>query len=147
MSQTSSAQPMGPRPALVTFAAIMLLMLGGFELVLAITEFFKYAFGTLPPLAGRNYSIFWGALDVLYGLVLLYSGFALAAGAGGRAAGRPDCGGLRRDPLVLLPVVCALGVGDHHRHLLAHHLWLGEQPGVLPRHLSALPSQVVSHLR
>src|SRR5690349_15775449 len=51
VSQTSPAQPMGPRPALVTFAAIMLLMLGGFELVLAVTEFFRYAFGTLPPLA------------------------------------------------------------------------------------------------
>ena len=79
---------MGPRPALVTFAAIMLLMLGGFELVLAITEFFKYAFGTLPPLVGSNYNIFWGALDVLYALVLLYSGFALLQGqAVGRLVG------------------------------------------------------------
>jgi len=34
---------------LVTFAAILLIMLGGFELVLAITEFFRYALGTLPP--------------------------------------------------------------------------------------------------
>ena len=79
---------MGPRPALVTFAAIMLLMLGGFELVLAITEFFKYAFGTLPPLVGSNYNIFWGALDVLYAIVLLYSGFALLQGqAVGRLVG------------------------------------------------------------
>ena len=86
MSQTSPAQPLGPRPALVTFAAILLLMLGGFELVLAITEFFRYAFGALPPLADATYSIFWGALDVLYGLVLLYSGFALLQGqAVGRA--------------------------------------------------------------
>jgi hypothetical protein len=85
VSQTSPAQPMGPRPALVTFAAIMLLMLGGFELVLAITEFFRYAFGTLPPLADATYSILWGALDVLYGLVLLYSGFALLQG---QAVGR-----------------------------------------------------------
>jgi len=46
VSQTSSA---GGRPALVTFAAILLIMLGGFELVLAITEFFRYALGTLPP--------------------------------------------------------------------------------------------------
>jgi hypothetical protein len=76
---------MGPRPALVTFAAIMLIMLGGFELVLAITEFFRYAFGTLPPLADQTYSIFWGILDVLYGLVLLYSGYALLQG---QAVGR-----------------------------------------------------------
>ncbi|HEX3272013.1 MAG TPA: hypothetical protein VHR15_15280 [Ktedonobacterales bacterium] len=88
MSQTSPARPMGPRPALVTFAAIMLIMLGGFELVLAITEFFRYAFGTLPPLADATYSIFWGALDVLYAIVLLYSGYALLQGqAVGRLVG------------------------------------------------------------
>ena len=58
----------------------MLIMLGGFELVLAITEFFRYAFGTLPPLADQTYSIFWGILDVLYAFVLFYSGFALLQG-------------------------------------------------------------------
>jgi len=50
----SQARPAGRRPALVTFAAILLFMLGGFELVLSITEFFRYAFGTLPPLAEVN---------------------------------------------------------------------------------------------
>jgi len=69
----------------VTFAAILLIMLGGFELVLAITEFFQYAFGTLPPLQGNNYNIFWGILDVLYALVLLYGGYALLQG---QAVGR-----------------------------------------------------------
>ena len=80
MSQTS---PAARRPALVTFAAILLIMLGGFELVIAITEFFQYAFGTLPPLV--NYSILWGILDVLYALVLLYAGYALLQG---QAVGR-----------------------------------------------------------
>jgi hypothetical protein len=70
---------------LVTFAAILLLMLGGFELVLAITEFFRYAFGTLPPVASANYSIFWGLLDALYAIVLLYAGYALLQG---QAVGR-----------------------------------------------------------
>ena len=79
MSQTSPARPAGPRPALVTFSAILLFLLGGFQLVVAVTEFFRYAFGTLPPLAG-NYNIFWGALDVLYALALLYGGFALLQG-------------------------------------------------------------------
>jgi hypothetical protein len=65
---------------LVTFAAILWIMLGGFELVIAITEFFQYAFGTLPPLVGNNYNIFWGILDVLYALVLLYAGYALLQG-------------------------------------------------------------------
>jgi uncharacterized membrane protein (DUF373 family) len=76
VSQTRAA---GRRPALVTFAAILLFLLGGFQLVVAITEFFRYAFGTLPPLAG-NYNFFWGALDVLYALVLLYAGYAILQG-------------------------------------------------------------------
>ena len=84
MSQTSPARPAGPRPALVTFSAILLFLLGGFQLVVAVTEFFRYAFGTLPPLAG-NYNIFWGALDVLYALILLYAGYALLQG---QAVGR-----------------------------------------------------------
>jgi hypothetical protein len=84
VSQTSPARPAGPRPALVTFSAILLFLLGGFQLVVAVTEFFRYAFGTLPPLAG-NYNIFWGALDVLYALVLLYAGYALLQG---QAVGR-----------------------------------------------------------
>jgi hypothetical protein len=82
VSQTSPAH----RPALVTFAAIMLILLGGFELVIAITEFFRFAWGTLPNIADvLNYSIFWGILDVLYGLVLLYAGYVLLQG---QAVGR-----------------------------------------------------------
>jgi hypothetical protein len=68
------------RPALVTFAAILLFMLGGFQLVVAISEFFHYAFGSLPPVVESNYNIFWGILDVLYALVLLYAGYALLQG-------------------------------------------------------------------
>jgi hypothetical protein len=63
----------------------LLFLLGGFELVLCITEFFRYAFGTLPPLADVNYSIFWGLLDALYAIVLLYGGYALLQG---QAVGR-----------------------------------------------------------
>jgi hypothetical protein len=125
VSQTSPARPLGPRPALGAFAAITLIMLGGFELVFAITNFFRFAFGALPNIADvLDYSVFWGILDVFYAIVLLYSGYA--AGASDRAAGRLDCGGLRRNTLVLLPVVCALGLDGYHRHLLAHHLWTSE---------------------
>jgi hypothetical protein len=66
------------RPALVTFAAILVFMLGGFELLVAITEFFKYAFGALPP--DTDYSILLGILDGVYALVLLYAGYALLQG-------------------------------------------------------------------
>ena len=80
MSQTSLARPAGPRPALVTFSAILLFMLGGFEFVLTVTEFFRYAFGTLPPIVNVNYSIFWGLIDALYAIVLLYAGYELLRG-------------------------------------------------------------------
>ena len=76
--------PAGRRPALVTLAAILLLLLGGFELFLSITEFFRNVFGMLPPLAG-NSNLLWGGLDVLGALVLLYAGYALLQG---QAAGR-----------------------------------------------------------
>jgi hypothetical protein len=80
----SQIRAAGRRPALVTFAALLLFLLGGFQLIVAVTEFFRYAFGTLPPLAG-NYNIFWGALDVLYALVLIYAAYALLQG---QAVGR-----------------------------------------------------------
>jgi hypothetical protein len=83
----SQTRPAGRRPALVTFAALMLLLLGGFELVVAFTEFFRNTFGTLPPLygTGDNFNIFWGIIDVIYALVLLYAGYALLQG---QAVGR-----------------------------------------------------------
>jgi hypothetical protein len=64
----------------VTFAAILLIMLGGFEFVLSVTEFFQYAFGTLPPLVNTTYSIFWGLLDALYAIVLIYGGYEVLRG-------------------------------------------------------------------
>jgi hypothetical protein len=76
MSETRPAR----RPALVTFAAILLLMVGGFQFVFSVTEFFRYAFGTLPPVNDVNYSIFWGLLDALYAIVLLYAGYEVLRG-------------------------------------------------------------------
>jgi len=76
--------PAGRRPALVTFAAILLLLLGIVELSLSITEFFRTAFGALPPLTG-NSTLLWGGIDVLGALLFLYAGYALFQG---QAAGR-----------------------------------------------------------
>jgi hypothetical protein len=80
VSQTSPAHPASRRPALVTFAAILLLMLGGFQLVLSITEFFQYAFGALPPMATANFNIILWLIDVILALVLFYGGYALLQG-------------------------------------------------------------------
>ena len=76
MSQT---RPADRRPASVTLAAILLLLLGVFEVVIATTEFFRDAFGMLPPL-GSNSNIYWGTLDVLYLVALLYACYALLRG-------------------------------------------------------------------
>jgi hypothetical protein len=64
----------------VTFAAILLFMLGGFQLLLSITEFFQYAFGALPPMTTANVNIIVWLLDVLLALVALYGGYALLQG-------------------------------------------------------------------
>jgi len=81
-------RPAGRRPALVTFAAILLLLLGIYELALSITEFFRDdfrdAFGALPPLTGND-NLVWGGVDVLGAVVFLYAGYALLQGW---AAGR-----------------------------------------------------------
>jgi hypothetical protein len=69
---------------LVTFAAILLVLLGIYELALSITEFFRDAFGALPPLAGND-NLVWGGVDVLGAVVFLYAGYALLQGW---AAGR-----------------------------------------------------------
>jgi hypothetical protein len=62
---------------LVTFAVILLFLLGGFELVIAITEFFK-CLGTRP----RSRSQLQYLLGVRRTLrpALLYAGFALLQG-------------------------------------------------------------------
>lgn len=64
------------RPVLVTIAAILLFLLGGFQLALCITEFFRSSIGVLPPLGGGS-NILLGGLDVLFALVLIYAGYAL----------------------------------------------------------------------
>ena len=66
----------GPRPVLVSIAAILLFLLGGVQLALAVTEFFRTNFGALAPLEG-NSSAVWGFVDVLFALALIYAGYAL----------------------------------------------------------------------
>jgi hypothetical protein len=60
----------------VTIAAILLFLLGGIQLALSITEFFRSSISVLPPLGGGS-NILWGGLDVLYALVIIYAGYAL----------------------------------------------------------------------
>ena len=64
------------RPVLVTIAAILLFLLGGFQLALSISEFFRSSIDVLPPL-GVDRTLCGVGLDVLFALVLLYAGYAL----------------------------------------------------------------------
>jgi len=77
------------RPGLVTFAAIMLFILAGFQLVFAIVEFWNAAwitanvYGTF-----GGYLWAWAIFDVLFAAVAFYAGVdLLRAGTFGRVVG------------------------------------------------------------
>jgi hypothetical protein len=61
---------------LTTIAAILLFLLGGIQLALAITDFFRTNFGALAPLEDGS-NIVWGSVDVLFALALICAGYAL----------------------------------------------------------------------
>ncbi|HEX8033284.1 MAG TPA: hypothetical protein VF510_05530 [Ktedonobacterales bacterium] len=87
MSQVSHT--LARRPGLVTFAAIMLFVLGGLEVIWAIEQFVNAAW-----IAGATYGTFggylwlWGILDVLFAAVAFYAGYdILRGGAFGQVVG------------------------------------------------------------
>ena len=69
------------RPGLVTFSAVMLFMLGGFQATWAIVEFVNAAW-----LAGTVYGTFngylwlWGILDAVLAAVTFYAGYDILRG-------------------------------------------------------------------
>jgi hypothetical protein len=82
MSQLSQvSQALGRRPGLVTFAAIMMFVLGGFQLTWALIEFWNgatiatYTYGTF-----GNYLWVWGLVDIVLALIALYAGYDLLRG-------------------------------------------------------------------
>ena len=77
------------RPGVVTFAGVMLLMIGGFELVWAITELTNAAW-----IAGSVYGAYggywwvWGIVDSIFALVAIYAGYdVLRGGSFGQVIG------------------------------------------------------------
>jgi hypothetical protein len=79
MSQTPDV--LGRRPGLVTFAAIVLALLGGFQLTFALMEFWRATW-----IALSVYGTFggwlwiWGILDTLFALVALYAAYDILQG-------------------------------------------------------------------
>jgi uncharacterized membrane protein len=77
------------RPGLVTFAAVMMFLVGAFQLIFAIVEFYNAAwfsntaYGTF-----SNRLWLWGIVDVIIAAVAFYAGYdLLRGGAFGRIVG------------------------------------------------------------
>ena len=87
MSQMSQA--LGRRPGLVTFAAIMMFVLAGFELTFALVEFWNatwIALSVYGSFGGRLW--IWGIVDAIVALVSFYAGVdILRGGTFGRVMG------------------------------------------------------------
>ena len=77
------------RPGIVSFAGVMILLMGFFELVSAI-EMFRDA-SWLSDISGGIFGdqfIIWGIIDLVIGLVALYAGYSIFKGKNfGRWAG------------------------------------------------------------
>lgn len=87
MSQMSQA--LGRRPGLVTFAAIMMFILAGFEVTFALVEFWGAAWITLSAYGSfGGYLWLWAILDVLVAAASFYAGVdILRGGTAGQVLG------------------------------------------------------------
>ena len=81
-TNASGYSPTMRRPDLVTFAAIIMFVLGGFHVLLAISEFANSTW----VLSRLDIELFipilaiWGVIDLLIGAIALYAGFSILSG-------------------------------------------------------------------
>jgi hypothetical protein len=78
------------RPGLLTFAAVMMFALGGFHILLAVSEFARstWVLSRLDIELFIPILVVWGILDLIIGALALYAGFSiLRGGAFGLLAG------------------------------------------------------------
>jgi hypothetical protein len=70
------------RPGLVTFAAAMMFILGGFHVVLAISEFANstWVLSRLDVELFIPILIIWGIIDLVIGLIALFAGISILRG-------------------------------------------------------------------
>ena len=87
MSQPTPAQnnppsyPVNQRPGLVTFAAVMLLLLFGLQAVVAIMEFFAGTWLIFSPASVPGGLLWlWAIIDVLFALIPLYAALDILRG-------------------------------------------------------------------
>jgi hypothetical protein len=81
-SNSAIQEPTPWRPGLITYAAIIMFALGGFHLLLAISEFASstWALSRLDIELFIPSLIIWGVLDLLIGLIALYAGASILSG-------------------------------------------------------------------
>ena len=81
-SEPSLRTPTMLRPSLITYAAIIMLALGGFHVLLAISEFANSTW----VLSRLDIQLFipilfiWGIVDLIIGAIALYAGFSILRG-------------------------------------------------------------------
>jgi hypothetical protein len=89
-TNASGYSPTMRRPDLVTFAAIIMFVLGGFHVLLAISEFADstWVLSRLDIELFIPILLIWGVIDLLIGAIALYAGFSIIrGGAFGGTAG------------------------------------------------------------
>lgn len=79
MEQTSKTQVR--RPGMVTFSAVMMFLLGGFQLAWALTEFANASWFSDTVYGNYGgYLWLWGIVDVLIAAVAFYAGYDILRG-------------------------------------------------------------------
>ena len=70
------------RPGLITFAAVMMFALGGFHILLAVSEFARstWVLSRLDIELFIPIMLVWGILDLIIGALALYAGFSILRG-------------------------------------------------------------------
>jgi hypothetical protein len=81
-TNASGYSPTMRRPDLVTFAAIIMFVLGGFHVLLAISEFANstWVLSRLDIELFIPILIIWGVIDLIIGAIALYAGFSILSG-------------------------------------------------------------------
>ena len=81
-TNASGYSPTMRRPDLVTFAAIIMFVLGGFHVLLAISEFANstWVLSRLDIELFIPILLIWGVIDLLIGAIALYAGFSIISG-------------------------------------------------------------------
>lgn len=80
-ARSSSGAFVVRRPGVVTFAAIMLFVLGGFEVIWAIVQFTNAAWiGSVTYGSFGGYLWLWGILDLVFAAIAFYAGYDVLRG-------------------------------------------------------------------